>query len=869
MIALPENKTRMLLITGLLVIFIILVLWIRLLPAELLGVTDPLNLAGSDDPLYNLRQIEQMIQNFPNYAWFDPMTLFPTGQTIHWGPMFIWICTSACLVAGATTRPEIISVALTIPPIMAAAMVPVTFFLVRKLMDWKAGLAAAFLIAVVSGQYFYRSLFGYLDHHIAEVLFSTIFILVYIIAIARSRGQIIDLKKPETLKQPAIVAVIAGLAYLVGFLVMPTMILFGMIIAIYTLLQFIWDHYRGIDSFYLVVLNVVLFAVPTLAFFLFWPGTPGMQFNFYTIAHPLAFILVMVSTVILWLISRALKGKNPLYYPAVIAGLIIAALAIMLVAAPVLYGSLVGGVVEFFGQNALYLTIQEARSWTLAEAWTTFNYGLILMAGGVVTLFWMLWKEKRGEYLLILIWSLIIVFSTWQHIRYEYYFAGPLAVLGGLFIGFAITRAEPGIRALVKTEKPSTPSPGEGPPSGKAKGKGKGQKKAPEKQEKKVTKVPAKSANPINIGLLAMVIVLVALFTASSLSLEYQVAGSGGIRMNQDWKESLQWMGTNTPETGVDYSTIYNQATFTYPPQAYGVMSWWDYGHMITYIAMRIPNANPFQAGVAGEYGAASFFISETEQEVNHIADHQGTRYVVTDIEMDIQKFWAMATWYNTSLGVSPYQTSILVPEGQGGSYSPITLYEAPYFRTMISRLHNYDGSMVVPGNAYYVEYRDAASAGAPMPVATNAQLMPAADAYAMADQYNSQAAPGTHAQVFSVTILQPLEPVPALQHYRLVHESPTNVVSDGSADIKYVKVFEYVPGARIKGDGVIEIDLVTNTGRQFTYRQESINGEFVVPYSTTGNPYGVKAVSKYRIAGTGTEYDVSEEAVMQGITLN
>jgi hypothetical protein len=119
------------------------------------------------------------------------------------------------------------------------------------------------------------------------------------------------------------------------------------------------------------------------------------------------------------------------------------------------------------------------------------------------------------------------------------------------------------------------------------------------------------------------------------------------------------------------------------------------------------------------------------------------------------------------------------------------------------------------------------------------------------------------------VTILQPLEPVPALQHYRLVHESPTNVVSDGSADIKYVKVFEYVPGARIKGDGVIEIDLVTNTGRQFTYRQESINGEFVVPYSTTGNPYGVKAVSKYRIAGTGTEYDVSEEAVMQGITLN
>ena len=42
-------------------------------------------------------------------------------------------------------------------------------------------------------------------------------------------------------------------------------------------------------------------------------------------------------------------------------------------------------------------------------------------------------------------------------------------------------------------------------------------------------------------------------------------------------------------------------------------MSWWDYGHMITYIAKRIPNANPFQAGVAGPNGAAAYFMSQSE----------------------------------------------------------------------------------------------------------------------------------------------------------------------------------------------------------------------------------------------------------------
>ena len=116
-----------------------------------------------------------------------------------------------------------------------------------------------------------------------------------------------------------------------------------------------------------------------------------------------------------------------------------------------------------------------------------------------------------------------------------------------------------------------------------------------------------------------------------------------------DWRESLDWMANNTPATGVDYYTIYNKDTFTYPNSSYGVMSWWDYGHMITYIAKRIPNANPFQAGVSGPDGAAAFFMATNESTADTILDHDGTRYVITDIEMDTGKFWAMATWFNST----------------------------------------------------------------------------------------------------------------------------------------------------------------------------------------------------------------------------
>jgi dolichyl-diphosphooligosaccharide--protein glycosyltransferase len=88
------------------------------------------------------------------------------------------------------------------------------------------------------------------------------------------------------------------------------------------------------------------------------------------------------------------------------------------------------------------------------------------------------------------------------------------------------------------------------------------------------------------------------------------------------------------------------------------------------------------------------------------------------------------------------------------------------------------------------------------------------------------------------------------------------------SPDVKYVKTFEYVKGAHIRGDGIIEVPVVSNTGRNFTYRQQSIDGEFIVPYSTTANPYDVKTTGKYRIVGTTRQFDVSEAAVIDGLTI-
>ncbi|HJJ55826.1 MAG TPA: oligosaccharyl transferase, archaeosortase A system-associated, partial [Methanocorpusculum sp.] len=102
---------------------------------------------------------------------------------------------------------------------------------------------------------------------------------------------------------------------------------------------------------------------------------------------------------------------------------------------------------------------------------------------------------------------------------------------------------------------------------------------------------------------------------------------------------------------------------------------------------------------------------------------------------------------------------------------------------------------------------------------------------------------------------------IQALKHFRLVHESPEKS--------NRVKTFEFVNGAIINGDGIIDVDIKTNTGREFKYSQKSENGKFIVPYSTTGNGYDVISVGKYKIRGSDKTFDVPEDAVKNGQTIN
>lgn len=868
MITRDFKSRRLSIIVGLVTFFCLFALWLRLLPMLVSGNPDVLMLVASDDPLYNLRQVEQILANFPNYAWFDPMTNYPHGSPIYWGPLFPTVIAICCLMTGAATRTEIISIGLLVPPLMAVATIALMYFVGKTCGDWKTGIMASGFLAVITGQFFYRSHYGYMDHHIAEVLFSTIFCLFYMYAILSEKGSHIDLKNPGSYKSLLLVSCLAGIAYLLGLFTMPTMILFAMIAGIFTVIQFIIDVYRGRTSEYLLLINITIFVIAIIGMLVFGFKNPGIDLSTYSVGHIIAYVGMIIGTSILYILQIYLKERERFYYPVALAGCGLAFALFLYLVIPQLYTLLIYDLFSFFGQAPVTETVQEARGWAPDMAWHTFNFGLLLMAGGILVMIYKNLHNEHPEQVFALVWSIVMFFSTWQHVRYEYYLAINVALLAAACVTYLFSRSLPDIRYLMS----GTPHEDSGGKENTSEGG------VPARKQKKSHKSVSRraTANYPLVGIFVITVGLSLLFAYTSVSYSYTSSVAITTRMNADWRESMDWLANNTPEPGVDYLKIYDEKSFRYPAGSYGVMSWWDYGHLITYIAKRIPNANPFQQGVAGPDGAAAFFMSTSEDKANAVLDNIGTRYIVTDIEMDTGKFWAMSTWNNATLATDPYQMIMMIQRDDNPTSADLArLNKQEYYMTTISRLHNFDGSMGTPTVAYYIEYSDPSITSAYYPVITSIKKMDAAEARLRAEQYNLNSTnPGKRAIVLNPDstsdIVRPIETVPALQHYRLVHESPTNVFdAKTGVDVRYVKVFEYVKGAHIRGEGIIEVPVITDNGRKFTYRQESVKGEFIVPFSTTGNPYGVKTTGQYTIAGTGKKYEVPESAVTEGLTVS
>ncbi|MDD5472609.1 MAG: oligosaccharyl transferase, archaeosortase A system-associated [Candidatus Methanoperedens sp.] len=777
---------------------------------------------ATDDSVFHMRLVENTIQFFPHRIFFDAFTYYPNGTPLHWGPLFDQMIAFLAIVAGFVTsggmpsQSVIDTVGAFFPAVIGALVVFPVYIIGKELLDEKAGLIGAFLIAILPGQWLSRSVLGFTDNHVAEVFYLTTMMMFFVIAIKKAENITFDhwLKGDwEALKTPLEYSLFAGIFFGAYLLNWTNGVFFAVVFGIFVVIQYIIDHFRGKSTEYLGIVGIIAYAVAMIMLIPYVDISIGFASGYYSLLHLAvtgggAMVFAFLSVVSREMNKREYSGYHYLLF---VSGTMLIGLIATKILLPNFYGATVGAWNFIFkGREGGGLTIAEASPITpeMKMVWFGYNYYLAYIA--IVILFYYIIKKSNAEYTLVAVWSLFVLAITLAQNRFAYYYAVNVAILIG-FLGSKILDFGDWNRFdsndIVEC----------------------------------ITKIRIQHVLSI-----ILVVAVIGFLPAGASPYRTTMADAqwGAIQGGYyEWHDALTWMRYNTPVPELPYYSIYEKPPagqkYNYSKNDYGVMSWWDYGHIITYWARRIPDANPFQQGIGGGSshapGASTFLIAQTEADANEVLERlgidgkPGARYVVSNAYMAYVILTIFADWDLTDQG---YYTKIQTSQG---------LQAVPtmkYYDTMEAKLHIFDTNNL---HNYRLVHESA-----PNPQAI---YVYGSDEKWFKNVYN------------------------VLYGGNLIVE-----------DSGYAKIFEYVKGAIITGKApanttvIITNTIKTNIGRTIQYSQTTSSDgtySFTVPYSTLGpipgeTQFDTRPAGAYTVAAGNVSktVDIGEKDVLEGRTV-
>jgi dolichyl-diphosphooligosaccharide--protein glycosyltransferase len=843
--------------------------------------------SSETDAWYHMMLARGVVINHQR-LWFDPMTNFPNGTTLHFGPFHSWAIAlvSEILGLGNPSMHLVDTVGAIMPAVLGALLVFPIYFIGRELAGKSCGLISALIIAVIPGQVFSRTTLGFTDHHAAEILLSTVAMMFLLMALRSGRRMTFDSLKDDwsKFKSPLIFSALSGLflglyidAWSSGFL-------FVGVILFFVFWQSIFDHMKGKSVDYLGIIAAIAFIVAIIPILPFVKPYYGFNHYYYSLFQPTSLLIGAAAALVFALLSRYLnqKGLKRYYYPGSIAVATLIGTGILYIAIPQftrpllaglsIFQQKTGGAATIGEASPLFANVNNVLTWFPGIGWiegifsfhtnsmialllTTFTFALVAL---LLLAFRNIWRQRPVD-IAVLSWSLIMLVMVLAQNRFGYYYGINVAVLTAFLVVYIL------------------------------------QKLGIEDMDLDIAnlKDPSRLVRS-NLKTIAAAIFIFALIILPSMSWS-TVYARGASGPESDWLTSTAWLKDNTPSPGMELYEKYQypaSGKYEYPDSAYGIMSWWDYGHLIEVVGHRIPNANPFQQGIGSVTqntpGSSPFFLAENESQAEKVlaeldqnrSRYMNTKYVMVDQQMATGKFHAMAAW--SGISNSNYLGGFL--QEQGGEYGQFQIWREPYFKSMTARMFFFDGSEMAGNQGIGLSYKGVEmEEGVIVPVLTEAPKI-SSNFTELEEFVRTSKEKGYMAEIGSTSPAVSAIPLEALQHFRLVHESETPVTSSGQ---KWVKIFENVPGAVVKGSApagtpvMASIDVQTNQNRMFEYRQSNVSnsdGQFtlVLPYSTEGpisggTQFDTKAVGNYTVYVGNVVYGlrVPEEYVLAGASIN
>jgi len=752
-------------------------LYLRLaLPYDQVFVNNETVWFRETDAYYNMRHIETVFHNFPHFNTFDPYQLYPGGGVGLIRPFFAWLVAAVIfLVKGATPSLHSMEVvAAYMPAILGTLTLIPVYFIGKELFNRWVGVISAALVMIIPSEFLHRSLLGFTDHHVAEVLFSTVCMLFLIMAIKRAREREISFahilsRDWSTVRKPLVYTLLAGIFLGLYLLSWQGGLLFIFIIFIYLVIQFIVDHVRHKSTDYLCIIGTPLFFV---AYLMLLPILGVGSLDIYHAAMLIAIVIPIALAIVSRLMAR--KGLKPVYYPLALLGLGVVGLAALRGINPSLFNGMFS-LFSIFAPRGAMLTVMEVSPllfpygrFSFAMASSNFGASFFISLVSIGMLIYVAIKGKGGDKILFLVWSIIMLLAVLGQRRFGYYYTVSAALLTGYFCWKMLDIA--GLKKLLVKSKEAV----------KAVKKFKKKEKKSREQAKGGGFMQPRGAwaRVIVVG-----IVLFAIVFLPSISSAKALAGSPNMIMDGGWYNSLVWLRDNSPEPFDDLDFYYELYPpwdeFEYPESAYGVMSWWDYGHFIMQIGHRIPNANPMQSGAVQ---AGHFFTAQNETAASEVAGREGTKYVMIDFMMTTSKFYAMARWANKS--EDEFYGVYYIPLQEGSRWA--MLYYRAYYESMVARLYNFDGKNVTPTQPIVISYEEkAGSTGEKYKEVTSGQPFPT---YEEAQAYVANQTSGNY-EIVGVDPFSSIVPLEALSTYERVYPAGANVTINTTT----VKIFEYL----------------------------------------------------------------------------
>ncbi|MFA1612256.1 oligosaccharyl transferase, archaeosortase A system-associated [Halobellus rubicundus] len=939
---------------------------------------------SGNDAWYHFREVVYAAKHWPFTIPFDPWTYFPYGTFVgQFGTFYDQVVATAALIVGLGSPSQaLIAKMLLVAPAVAGALAAVpVYFLGKRLSGRIAGLFGAIVLMLLPGTFLGRTLVGTADHNAVEPLMMALGVFGLVIALQKAetampvwevvREELLENQEIGTLRQPLKWSLLAG--FFVGLYIWtwpPGVILVG-IVGVFTLVKIpsdvINDRTPEPTAFVIATSMLVVTVMSVLIFEQF-----GFSTTIPTLLQPAAALSVAVAAISLSWAARLWESTDldKSLYPTAVGGSVVAGLVILAVLPFGLLDLIIGNLLRIvgFSAGASARTIGEAQPFisqsTLqrygveAAGRITIEYGLTFFTGLIAAV----WLHARplieegtqrtygyiagslaiialiflapfilggiesitgideqvagllivsaliigatfladydADKLFLIVWAVFITSMAFTQVRFNYYLAIVVAVFNAYLFGEILNWLD--LRKSVSQVVDDIDG----------------------------YQVLAVVASILLILGPALTIPITVGNVQASPAWQSNENGPGAVTV---WDDSLEWMQGNTPEEGnlggagnadqMEYYGTYERTDdFQYPDGAYGVMSWWDYGHWITVQGERIPNANPFQEGATT---AANFLLAPNETQSQSVLENLGseneeTRYVMVDWQMATpgSKFGAPTVFYDAQENVSRSDFLRTLyrfnDENQGQFAGTTTLRTQRFYNSTMTKLYYYHGSARQPSPVVidWEPRQVQTGSGEAVTVPSNPQgetfvrtfdNMSAAREYVANDPTSQLGGVGSF----------PAERVEALEHYRLVHVSNTSArnsilrttyqgaqVAGVNPQVTvpsnpaWIKTFERVPGATVQGSGAPPNTNVTaqtelripNTNATFTYTQRAetnADGEFTMtlPYSTAGyDEYGpengytnvsVRATGPYTLSTSPTFQNGSIVSYQSNLTVS